>query len=78
MKSQRHSQPPSGVAIGLAAGMIVGGGLALWLAPRLASELRARITDSATRLGRRTSNHDGQASNRFGEAVEALMRARAL
>ena len=78
MKSLQQSHPPSGVAIGLAAGMIVGGGLAIWLAPRLASVLRERITDSATTIGRRTSTYDGQASNRFGEAVEALMRAHAL
>ena len=78
MKSHRQSHPPYGVAIGLAAGMFVGAGLTIWLAPRLASELRERITDSAKRIGRHTSNHYEQASNRFGEAVEALTRPHAL
>ena len=78
MKSHGQSHPPSGVAIGLAAGIFVGAGLAIWLAPRLTSGLRQRSTDSATSFGRRTSNHSAHASNRFGEAVEALTRARAL
>jgi gas vesicle protein len=78
MKSHRQSHPPYGVAIGLATGMIVGAGLAIWLAPRLGSELRQRITDSAKGIGQRASNHYAQASNRFGEAVEALRSPRAL
>ena len=79
MKSHGQSHPPYGVAIGLAAGIIVGTGLAIWLAPRLASELRQRITEMAKRNDRRTtSNHSEQASNRFGEAVDALTRPRAL
>jgi gas vesicle protein len=78
MKSHRQSHPPYGFAIGLAAGMIGGAGLAIWLAPRLGSELRQRITDSAKGIGQRASNHYAQASNRFGEAVEALTSPRAL
>ena len=77
MKSHRQSHP-DGVAIGVAAGMIVGAGLAIWLAPRLTSELRKRITDSAKSIGQRTSNHYARASNRFGEAVEALTSPRTL
>ena len=49
MKSHRQSHPPYSFAIALAAGMFVGVGLTIWLAPRLASELRERITDSAKR-----------------------------
>jgi hypothetical protein len=49
-----------------------------WLAPRLASELRERITDSAKDIGRRASDHSAHARNRFGEAVDALTNARAL
>ena len=78
MKSRRQSHPTYSFAIALAAGMLVGVGLTIWLAPRLASELRERITDSAKSLGQRASNHYAQASNRFGEAVEALTSPRAL
>ena len=72
MKSHTQSPPPYGFVIGLAAGMFVGAGLAIWLAPRLASELRERITDSAKDIGQRASDHYEHARNRFGEAVDAL------
>ena len=78
MKSHRQSHPPYGFAIGLAAGMFVGAGLAIWLAPRVASEFRERITDSAKDIGQRASDHYEHARNRFGEAVDALTNARAL
>jgi gas vesicle protein len=78
MKSHRHSHPPYGFAIGLAAGMFAGAGLAVWLAPRLASELRERLTDSAKDIGQRASDHYEQSRNRFGEAVDAFTRPRAL
>jgi len=78
MKSQTQSHPPYGFAIGLAAGMCVGAGLAIWLSPRLASELRERITDSANDMGQRASSHYEHARHRFGEAVDALTNTRAL
>jgi hypothetical protein len=58
--------------------MFVGAGLTLWLAPRVASELRERISDSAKSVGQRASDHYEEASNRVGDAVEALTRPRAL
>jgi len=78
MKSHTQSPPPYGFAIGLAAGMFVGAGLAIWLAPRSASELRELITDSATDIGQRASDHYEHARNRFGVAVDALTNTRAL
>jgi gas vesicle protein len=78
MKSHTQSHPPYGFSIGLAAGMFVGAGLAIWLAPRLASELRERITDSAKDIGERASAHYEHARHRFGEAADALTDARAL
>jgi gas vesicle protein len=78
MKSHRQSHPPYGFATGLAAGMFVGAGLAILLAPRLASELRERITDSANDIGQRASDHYERAKNRFGEAVDARTNPRAL
>jgi hypothetical protein len=77
MKSQRQSHPPYGLAIGIAAGD-VGAGLAIWLVPRLASALRERIAGSANNISHRTSNHGEHARNRFGDAVDALTRPRAL
>jgi hypothetical protein len=77
MKSHPQSPPPYGFAIGLAAGMFVGAGLAIWLVPRVASELRERINDSAKSVGRRASDHYQEASNRVGDAVEALTKPRA-
>ena len=71
-----HSQDHRdyGFVIGLLTGTFVGAGLAMWLAPRAASELRERMTDSARRLGRRASEQYQQASARVGEAVEELTR----
>ena len=78
MTSHTQSHPPYGFAIGLAAGMFVGAGLAIWLRPRLASELRERVTDSAKDIGQRASDHYQRARHRFGEAADALTDARAL
>ena len=78
MKTHARPHRDNGFVIGLAAGTVVGAGLAMWLAPRSASELRERITDSARDFGRRASDHYDEASSRVGEAVEALTRPRAL
>ena len=42
-----------GFVIGLLTGACVGAGLAIWLAPRLASALRQRVFDSARNRGQR-------------------------
>jgi hypothetical protein len=78
MKSHTQSPPPYGFVVGLAAGLCVGAGLTLWLVPQVASELRERISDSAKSVGQRASDHYQEASNRVGDAVEALTRPRAL
>jgi gas vesicle protein len=49
--------------VGLIAGSFIGAGLAMWLAPRSASELRGRLTDSAKDLG-----------SRVGEKLDELTR----
>lgn len=51
--TQRHRR--YGFMMGLVTGTLVGAGLTAWLAPRAASELRARVTDSARRVGREAS-----------------------
>jgi hypothetical protein len=82
MKSQRQSHPPYGFAVGLAAGTLVGVGLAIWLTPRSPSARREPISRTVKHLGQRTSTeyeqaraHYEQASSRVGEAVEAFTRA---
>jgi gas vesicle protein len=61
-------------AIGLVTGTFVGAGLALWLAPRLAAELRARVTDSAKDLGQRVSDRYEQVSTRIANAATEVAR----
>jgi gas vesicle protein len=63
-----------GFVIGMLAGTFVGAGLALWLAPRTAGELRQRMSDSAARLGKRASDKYQQASAGVGETVAELTR----
>jgi gas vesicle protein len=58
--------------LGLLTGTFVGAGLAMWFAPRLASELRERLTDSVRSLGQRASDRYQQASTRVGEAADEL------
>lgn len=43
-------------AIGLLTGACVGAGLAIWMTPGAAAEMRARLSDSAKRLGKRASD----------------------
>jgi gas vesicle protein len=63
-----------GFVIGLLTGTFVGAGLVMWLAPRTASELRQRVTDSARNLGERASEQYQQATSRVGEAVDQFTR----
>jgi gas vesicle protein len=74
MTLQAQERGSHGFAIGLLTGTFLGAGLAMWLAPRMASELHKRITDSAKGLGQRASEQYEQASNRVGEAVSELTR----
>jgi gas vesicle protein len=62
-----------GFALGLVTGSVVGVGLALWLAPRSAKEIRRRLTDSARSLGEQAAEGYEQASARVGEAVSTLV-----
>lgn len=66
-RTQEHRD--YGFAIGLFTGTVVGAGLAMWLVPRLASEVHERVTDSARSFGQRASEQYQQASTRIGEAV---------
>ncbi len=63
-----------GFGIGLLAGTFVGAGLIMWLAPRIGSELRERMTRSARNLGDLASERYEQATAHVGEAVNELTR----
>jgi len=72
MTLQTQERRSHDFAIGLLTGTFVGAGLALWLAPRMASELGERMTDSAKDFGRHASEQFEEASSRVGEAVDNL------
>ena len=59
-----------GFVIGLLTGACVGAGLAIWLAPRLASALRQRVFDSA----RNAAEQYQHVGTYVGEAVDELVR----
>jgi gas vesicle protein len=74
MNAPTQEHRDHGFMIGLLAGTFVGVGLAMWLAPRSASELHHRVSDSARRLGQRASDQYQKASARAGEALDELTR----
>ena len=59
---------------GLALGGVVGAGLALWLAPKAASEIKARAVDSVKTLGNAASDRYRDARLRVSDAVDELTR----
>jgi gas vesicle protein len=74
MDTQTQEHRHYGFAIGLLTGAFVGAGLALWLAPRAASELGERLADSAKGLGERASERLREVNARVGETVDELTR----
>jgi gas vesicle protein len=74
MNAYTLEDPDYGFVIGLLTGTLVGAGLVMWLAPRSASELGERISDSARNLGEQASARYRQASTRVGESVDELTR----
>lgn len=74
MSTHTEEHRDHGFVIGLLTGTFVGAGLMMWLAPRTASELRQRVSDSARKLGERASEQYQQASTGVGEAVGELAR----
>jgi gas vesicle protein len=61
MNTQTQERRDYGFAIGLLTGTFVGAGLMMWLAPRMMSELRQQVTDSARKV-----------TTRFSDAVDDL------
>jgi gas vesicle protein len=59
--------------MGLMTGVVAGAGLAMWLAPKAAAELRQRVTSSAKDFGDRASEHYEQVSEQIGVRVGAAV-----
>ncbi len=59
---------------GLALGGLVGAGLAMWLAPRAAAEIKSRATETAKSFGDAVSERYRDARLRVTDAVEGLSR----
>lgn len=74
MEERTQEHRDYGFIIGLLTGTFIGAGLAVWLLPRSASELRHRMSDSARSLGQRASDQYQKASARAGEALDELTR----
>jgi len=74
MNSHTSELRDYGFVMGLLTGTVIGAGLMLWLAPRTASEIGQRMTDSAKNLGTRASDQYQQARTRVGDAVDELTR----
>lgn len=72
MSTPRGEHRDYGFIVGLMTGTFVGAGLTMLFAPRMASELRQQVTESARSLARRASEQYQQASTRVGEAVDEL------
>jgi gas vesicle protein len=72
MNAHTQEHRDYGFVFGLLTGTVASAGLMMWLAPRTASELRRRMTDSARSLGKRASQQYEQASTRVGEAAAEL------
>jgi gas vesicle protein len=73
MTPDTQNRRDHGFLIGLMTGTVVGAGLAIWLAPRVAG-LRQRVTDSARELSNRASEGYQQVSARVDEAVDDLTK----
>jgi len=74
MTTDRQERSDYRFAIGFLTGALAGAGLAMWFAPRMSSDIRGRMTDSARALGKRVSDQYQQASARVGEAVDEFAR----
>jgi gas vesicle protein len=75
MGEQTETHRGHGFVIGLAAGTVAGACLAMWLAPRAASELRGRVTESARRVGTDAASRYREVSARVSAAVVGATEA---
>ncbi len=74
MNGQTQDTRGYGFMAGLAAGACVGVGLAMWLVPRAASELRARAVSSAKALGQQATAQLDEAGAAIGDVRDELVK----
>jgi gas vesicle protein len=74
MNEQATQHHGYGFLTGFLMGGVVGAGLAMWLAPRAAAEIKARATDSVRTLGNAVWERYRDAGRRVSEAVDGLTR----
>ena len=74
MDEQAHRNRDYRFLTGLVVGGVVGAGLAMFLAPRSASEIRARAIDSAKSIGNAASEQYRRTRRRVTNAVDDLTR----
>ena len=68
----RIQDKSNGFFLGLVTGGVIGAGLAIMFAPRLASELRQRVSDSASDLRDGAVRSYQDAAGRVSEAVDRV------
>jgi len=74
MNTEMKARGDYGFLKGLLTGTLVGAGLAIWFAPRLAAELRERVSDAARDVKAGASDRYKRVSTRVDEAVDDLTR----
>jgi gas vesicle protein len=72
MNTQPQDNGSHHFLFGLMTGSVIGAGLAMLLAPKLASELRQRVTDSATDLGNAASRSYRDVTTRVTDVVDGV------
>lgn len=74
MNDQVRQHHDYGFVTGVVMGGVLGAGLAMWLAPRAAAEIKARAAHSVKALGDAVFNRYRDAGRRLTEAVDSLTR----
>ena len=72
MNTQRQDNDHPGFLLGILAGTVFGAGLAMYFAPKVRSEIRRKVTDSAKGLGNAAAEYYGQASACVSDAADDL------
>lgn len=72
MNDSTRNSGDYGFIMGLFAGTVVGAGLMMWLVPKATSELRQRVTTSATALGERATALGERASEKYQQTTAQL------
>jgi len=60
--------------VGMLAGSVIGAGLAMWLAPRAASEIRQLISDSAGEVRDQATGRYREVKTRLADTAQVLTR----